>query len=69
LAREVDVVGTYDNDFFEVLRMENGNVEVKVYPRKDGKKVVDEMYYHRVFESKDTKEIRLFGLAGMGYVK
>jgi hypothetical protein len=39
-------------------------VEVSVYPRKDGKRVKSKIYYHRVFERKDTKEIRLFGLDG-----
>ncbi|MGL1884999.1 MAG: metallophosphoesterase [Reichenbachiella sp.] len=64
LAKEVDVVGHYGDDFISIKRKINGDVEVSAYPRKDGKKVKSEIYYHRVFQRKDTKEIRLFGLDG-----
>lgn len=64
LAKEVDIVGTTKKDYFEVIRKENGEVEVNVYPRKNGKKVEDERFYHRVFTKEETKEIRLYGLDG-----
>ncbi|RJE70383.1 hypothetical protein BGP76_09825 [Reichenbachiella sp. MSK19-1] len=64
LAREVDVVGSYKDDFISIKRKKNGDVEVNAYPRKDGKKVKDEIYYHRVFKKDETKEIRIFGLEG-----
>lgn len=64
LAKEVDIVGTTKRDYFEVIRRDDGEVEVNVYPRKKGKKVEDERFYHRVFNKKETKEIRLFGLGG-----
>ena len=62
LAKEVDVAGTIKKDYFEVNRLENGDVEVSVYPRKKGKKVKDERFYHRIFKYKETSEIRLYGL-------
>lgn len=62
LAREVDVRGTLEKDYFEVIRMRNGDVEVNVYPRKDGDKVSKKRYYHRIFKKSETKEIRLYGL-------
>ncbi len=64
LAKEVSIPGTLKDDYFEVIRMENGNVEVNVYPYKKGEKVIEERYYHRVFKRKETKEIRLYGLGG-----
>jgi len=62
LTKEVDVIGTIEEDYFEATRLENGDVEVSVYPRKDGKKVKDKRFYHRVFKYDETKEIRLYGL-------
>ncbi|MEM6726702.1 MAG: BamA/TamA family outer membrane protein, partial [Bacteroidota bacterium] len=63
LARKVDVVGTKKDDFFDVERLDNGNVHVRVYPRTEGKKV-GEPYYDRIFVKQETKEIRLYGLKG-----
>lgn len=63
LAKTVDVVGTTEKDYFDVKRLDGGKVEVSVYPRKDGKKVKEERFYHRVFDRKETKEIRLYGLS------
>lgn len=62
LAKEVDVRGSLEKDFFEVIRFENGDVEVNVYPRKDGDKIPEKRYYHRLFKYGETKEIRLYGL-------
>jgi hypothetical protein len=62
LAKEVDVRGTLNKDYFDVVRLENGNVEVSVYQRKDGEKVKKKRYYHRIFKYSETKEIRLYGL-------
>ena len=64
LAKEVDVVGTYEDDYVLIERKDNGDVEVSAYPRKDGKKVKSKIYYHRIFQRKDTKEIRFYGLDG-----
>jgi hypothetical protein len=64
LAKTVDVVATYEDDFFLINRKENGDVEVSVYARKKGKREKDKMFYHRVFKHSETKEIRLYGLDG-----
>ncbi len=62
LAKEVDIHGTLEKDYFEVIRLKNGDVEVNIYLRKDGDKVKSKLYYHRVFKNGETKEIRLYGL-------
>jgi UDP-2,3-diacylglucosamine pyrophosphatase LpxH len=62
LARTVDVTGTSKEDYFEVKRIENGDVEVNVYPRKKGKKQEEKRFYHRIFKRGETKEIRLYGM-------
>lgn len=64
LARTVDVVGTDKAEFFEVIRLPEGKVEVNVFDREKGKKIKKRQYFHRVFDKKDTKEIRIYGLEG-----
>lgn len=64
LARDVSVTGTLKDDYFEVIRMEGGGVELNIYPRKDGKKVETERFFHRIFKREETQEIRLYGLEG-----
>ncbi|MFN7120019.1 MAG: hypothetical protein ACK4TA_24710, partial [Saprospiraceae bacterium] len=61
MAREVDVVGTSKRDLFEVVRLNNDSTIVAVYDTdKDGSK--QEKVYERIFLTKETKEIRLYGL-------
>lgn len=63
LAREVDVVGTDKHEEFDVLRKENGDVQVDVYKvKKEGTR--DKKIYSRHFKRFETKEIRLYGLGG-----
>ena len=63
LAREVDVVGSNKREHFKVVRETNGNTVVTVRNlKKDGTK--GRKLYKRVFNPKETQEIRLFGLAG-----
>ncbi len=64
LAKSVDVVGTLNKDYFEIIRKENGEVEVNVYKQKKGKKIEENRSYHRVFYPNETKEIILYGLDG-----
>ena len=53
-------------EYFEIIRAEDGSVEVFMYnktsssPPTKGKN----FYYYRKFLPKETKEIRVFGLAG-----
>ena len=62
LAKEVDIVGSVKHELFEVNRLPDGKVEVDMYKLKKGKK--DKQFYSRIFDPKETKEIRLFGLHG-----
>ncbi len=64
LARNVDVVGTDGDEFFEVKRLNNEETEVNIYDREKGKKVAKKRYYHRVFKREETQEIRIYGQEG-----
>jgi len=64
LAKEVDVVGSNQKEYFEVTRYADGSVSVGMYEvspndeRVKGKGT----FYFRKFYPEETKEIRLFGL-------
>lgn len=64
LAKTVSIPGTLKADFFEIIRQADGGVEVNIYPRKHGKKVKTQRYYHRIFHRDETDEIQLYGLDG-----
>ncbi len=61
LAREVNIYGSEDDDFFEVTRMTDGTTQVKVYDIKDDD-VEAVLIYSRTFHPDETKEIRLYGI-------
>lgn len=63
LAREVSIAGSDKRELFEVERMDNGNVKVSLFNiNKDGEK--GKKFYEREFFENETREIRLYGLAG-----
>ena len=62
LAREVNIVGSDKEEAFEAVRLPDGNVHVTVH--KISKKGNREIIYDRIFQQDETREIRLFGLAG-----
>ena len=62
-AHYVEVVGTDKKDFFEVGWMAGGDLAVSVFTLKEGGEK-GERYYHRIFKEDETREVRLFGLAG-----
>ena len=60
-AESVYIVGTDDDDYFQVERKENGDVRVRVYKMKKDEPKGD-AYYDRTFYPSETKNIQLFGL-------
>ena len=62
LARQVDVVGSNKHERFEVLRKQDGSVDIQMFKLKGGEKA--ELYYDRSFSPRETEEIRLFGMDG-----
>ncbi|RLD82978.1 MAG: hypothetical protein DRJ10_04435, partial [Bacteroidetes bacterium] len=64
LSKTVDVVGTEERELFVVERQEDGNTQVTVYALSNKKGKVKEQLYSREFKYDETKEIRLYGIAG-----
>jgi len=69
LSKNVDVVGTKERELFDVERIKNGNTLVTVFALSDKKGKVKEQLYKREFKYDETKEIRLYGLAGKDLFK
>lgn len=63
LARAVDIVGSNEDEKFEVYRLPGGDVHVKIFgiSKED---VQDRKFYDRRFKKSETKEVRLYGLGG-----
>lgn len=60
LAEYVDVVGTNKVELFKVKNLKNGQISVQVFNAAD----TTLLFYERVFDRQETKEIRLYGLDG-----
>ncbi|HEX6846485.1 MAG TPA: metallophosphoesterase, partial [Chitinophagaceae bacterium] len=60
LSREVNVVGSNQQEYFRVSNHGNG-LQVRVYA-KDRRNDTSFMMYNRIFEPANTREIRLYGL-------
>lgn len=64
LAKEVEVVGSKESEYFEVTRLNDNETAVNLYRiNKEGEKK-DDPFYSRIFKTDETKEIRLYGLSG-----
>jgi hypothetical protein len=63
LAKTVDVRGSDKKEYFEVVRLNDGQTQVAVYKiNKAGKQ--EEVLYRRIFKTGETREVRLYGLGG-----
>lgn len=64
LSKEVEITGTEKNEFFEVKRLSDDETEVNIYKITKEGKTKDNPFYHRVFKTNETNEIRLYGIKG-----
>ncbi len=63
LSKEVSIPATAKNDLVEIKRLSDQATELNIYKiSKDGQK--KNPYYSRVFNNKETKEVRIFGIEG-----
>lgn len=64
LSQEVTIPLSEKDDRIEINRMNDTLTDVSVYKiTKDGD-VKNKPYFHRLFDNRETKEIRIFGIAG-----
>ncbi len=63
LAKQVDVMGSDKREWFESKWLPGGNLNVQVYKlNKEGQK--GKLLFNREFRYNETKEVRLYGMAG-----
>ena len=67
LAKEVNIHCTNQDEWVDVHRSDNGDVEVKVSPMENGTSTGD-YYFQRRFHPKETKEIRIYLFDGRNIV-
>lgn len=60
LAKQVDLIGSEKDEFFDIRRNEDGTVDAVIHKIKKGEKGAE--LYSRKFYPQETREIRLFGL-------
>jgi len=60
LSREIDVPGTEDRDYFQVDMISKDSIDIKVYHKKEE---VEHLLFSRKIDTRETDELRLFGLA------
>ncbi|MDU8885132.1 metallophosphoesterase [Yeosuana sp. MJ-SS3] len=60
LNKYVVIIGTDKDDVFEVTRLANGNTKVEAFRIKKGKK--GDIFHSRTYNTRDTKEIWIYGL-------
>jgi hypothetical protein len=64
LAKQVEVTGTRQKEYFEVSTNSNGDMVVAVFRTHNSGQKDSTPYYQRIFKPDETKEIRLFGMDG-----
>ncbi|MEM6263793.1 MAG: BamA/TamA family outer membrane protein [Bacteroidota bacterium] len=64
LAKKVDVRGTNEDEVFEVERLAEGNLLVRIYVKVSEKGEKGRLIYERTFVLEETKEVCLWGLGG-----
>jgi len=63
LARQVDIVGSDQKEYFEVKRLNDEETSLTIYDLSDKGKKRDKVF-ERTFKTDETKEINLYGLDG-----
>lgn len=64
LAKQVEVIGTRQKEYFDVNTLPNGDVVVAVFRYDKTGRREKTPYYQRTFKPGETKEVRLFGIDG-----
>ncbi|HEX8425453.1 BamA/TamA family outer membrane protein [Hymenobacter sp.] len=64
LAREVDVAGSNQPEYFQIERLDNAQTRVKIFGLAASGQPTGEPVYERTFLTNETQEIRLYGYGG-----
>ena len=67
LALTVNVIGSDKKEFFEITRLNDDSTLVEIFKIKSDS--ISQRYYHRMFLTSETKEIRVYALGGKDIIK
>jgi hypothetical protein len=64
LAKEIEIVGTRQQEYFEINHLNNEQTQINVYKINKEEDKKTEPIYSRTVRSNETKEVRIYGIAG-----
>jgi hypothetical protein len=64
LARNVEIIGSKKNEYFEIRTNDAGYLVIKVFALDGNGQRKGDAFYSRAFKAGETKKIRLFGIDG-----
>ena len=64
LSDEVEITGTEKAELFEVKRLSDEETEVSLYKITKEGNTKDKPFFHRIFKTNETSQLRLYGIAG-----
>lgn len=64
MAESSEVVGTAEDDYFEINNGANKTTQVNIYHLNKNRIKADTPYYSRLFVQKETDEINVYGISG-----
>ncbi len=64
MAKEAEVPGTKESEYFEINHIANNELIVNVYPLSKNGSRGEKPFYSRIFNAEETKELRLYGISG-----
>jgi hypothetical protein len=64
LARNVEIIGSKKNEYFEIRTDDAGYLLIKVFALDDNGERKGDAFYSRAFKPGETKKIRIFGIDG-----
>jgi hypothetical protein len=64
LSKEVEITGSDKTEYFHINILNENDVAINVYKINKEEEIKKEPFYSRIFHANETKEIRLYGLAG-----
>lgn len=64
LSQEVEVTASEKDDEININRLSDTSTQVDIYKITKKGNVKENPYYHRIFDNRQTKEVRIYGLGG-----
>ena len=64
LAREVDIPGTQEKEYFQIENLSDSTTRITIYNKEGDSRAGLSAFYERTFNHSQTKEIRLYGIGG-----